>query len=87
MRGVSTKTPERVERARVLREAGLSYAAIGCELDIAATCVRAWLTGDSSTPYVRRYRSDPERRERDREVSRRWKREHLGQPGKPKAAA
>jgi hypothetical protein len=26
------------------------------------------------TEYVRRYRSDPEKRERDREVSRRWKR-------------
>lgn len=33
---------------------------------------------------VRRYRSDPEKRERDREASRRWKREHLGQPGLPR---
>jgi hypothetical protein len=39
------------------------------------------------TDRVRRYRSDPEKRERDREFSRRWKREHLGQPGLPKDAA
>lgn len=38
-----------------------------------------------STPLVRRYRSDPVKRERDREASRRWKREHLGQPGLPKS--
>lgn len=38
------------------------------------------------TCRVRRYRSDPDKRERDREASRRWKREHLGQPGMPKAA-
>jgi hypothetical protein len=40
-------------------------------------------TGYKSTDAVRQYRSDPEKRERDRERSRRWKREHLGQPGKP----
>jgi hypothetical protein len=34
-----------------------------------------------STDAVRKYREDPEKRERDRERSRRWKREHLGQPG------
>jgi hypothetical protein len=41
--------------------------------------------GISSTEAVRRYRADPEKRERDREASRRWKRIHLGQPGRPAA--
>jgi hypothetical protein len=36
-----------------------------------------------ATCRVRQYRKDPEKRERDRERSRRWKREHLGQPGRP----
>jgi hypothetical protein len=40
-----------------------------------------------STERTRKYRSDPEKRDRDREASRRWKREHLGQPGKPKGEA
>lgn len=37
------------------------------------------------TAAVRKYRSDPEKAERDRERSRRWKREHLGQPGRKAA--
>jgi hypothetical protein len=40
-----------------------------------------------STEKVRKYRSDPEKLERDREASRRWKREHLGQPGLPRKKA
>lgn len=35
------------------------------------------------TARTRHYRSDPAKAERDRERSRRWKREHLGQPGRP----
>jgi hypothetical protein len=49
-------------------------------------CKKAWLEARPgySTEGVRRYRQDPERRELDRERSRRWKREHLGQPGLPR---
>jgi hypothetical protein len=46
---------------------------------------RAWRAAHPGyvTARVRKYRSDPVKAERDREISRRWKREHLGQPGKP----
>jgi hypothetical protein len=40
----------------------------------------------TSTERTRRYRTDPEKRELDRECARRWKREHLGQPGLPRRA-
>lgn len=39
------------------------------------------------TAATRKYRSDPDKRERDRERSRRWKREHLGQSGLPRKAS
>lgn len=34
--------------------------------------------------YKREWRKDPQNAERDRQWSRRWKREHLGQPGMPR---
>lgn len=49
----------------------------------------AWYCDDCqppSTERTRRYRQDEAKREKDRERSRRWKREHLGQPGLPKGA-
>lgn len=87
MRGVSTKTPERVAEAQRLRDEGLSYAQIGERLGLHGQSIYSWLTGNSSTERVQRYRADAAKRERDREVSRRWKREKLGQPGLPKRDA
>jgi hypothetical protein len=54
----------------------------GWRRGLCRACYRAAM-GYLSTPFTRRYRSDPEKRERDRERSRRWKRENLGQPGRP----
>lgn len=78
------KTPERVAQAKALRADGLNYAEIGRRLDADRGAVRRWVLGETSTEAVRRYRRDPTKRERDLEVSRRWKREHLGQPGQPR---
>ncbi len=59
-------------------DAGRRY---GWRRERCAICYGRLMGYPNSTAAVRRYRSDPEKRERDRERSRRWKREKLGQPG------
>jgi hypothetical protein len=73
---------DRVEFADLMGEQP-EWCVKGCGREAGTTVRGRRMCGSRAR---RAYREDPAKRERDREIARRWKREHLGQPGRPSGA-
>lgn len=72
------------QRAQSLHATGLSYAEIGRRLGVTRGAAYSAVHPDRNAAAKHRYREDAAKAEREREASRRWKRHHLGQPGRRK---